>query len=68
MDQGVTEVLSSNIPINETKTYVRATNEHPAVPDDAEIFDGLNSYMSHMQVKLKYHIRDSCETKLFRRC
>ena len=52
-------LLNSKIANNETKTYVRATNEHPAVPDDAEVFDGLNSYMSHMQVKLKNHLSDS---------
>ena len=32
------------------RTFIRATNEHEALPDDAEVFDGLNSYMAHMQV------------------
>ena len=36
---------------NDMKSYIRATNEHPNVPDDAEVFDGLNSYMAHMQVQ-----------------
>ena len=37
--------------LNDMKSYIRATNEHPNVPDDAEVFDGLNSYMAHMQVQ-----------------
>ena len=36
--------------LEDTKTFIRATNEHPEVPDDAEVFGGLNSYMAHMQV------------------
>ena len=38
--------------LNDMKSYIRATNEHPNVPDDAEVFDGLNSYMAHMQVHI----------------
>ena len=37
--------------LNDMRSYIRATNEHPNVPDDAEVFDGLNSYMAHMQVR-----------------
>ena len=42
---------SQNSLLNDMKNYIRATNEHPNVPDDAEVFDGLNSYMAHMQVQ-----------------
>ena len=38
--------------LNDMKSYIRATNEHPNVPDEAEVFDGLNSYMAHMQVHI----------------
>ena len=45
--------------LNDMKSYIRATNEHPNVPDDAIVFDGLNSYMAHMQVhNLKTVIHD----------
>ena len=49
--EGSSNPLNSSKPVIEnSQSFIRATNEHPALPDDAEVFDGLNSYMAHMQV------------------
>ena len=46
-----TNAFDANVPVKDNlRTFIRATNEHQALPDDAEVFDGLNSYMAHMQV------------------
>ena len=57
MDDSTAEgVANLNMQSTELKPYLRATNEHSAVPEDAEVFDGLNSYMAHMQVWHNTHI------------